>query len=301
MAMWQPGKNYLKKIVIVFCVIVVAAKVNSQVNETANSSVYDYLYRMAQKGLIKWTDYQLPVDRKSISSAINELFAKQDKLTKVEYRELNFYRQEYLFDDSLNNEKIIFKKDAFNRFRAAKFEEGGAKIFVDPLIGLQFSKAGDKNIRHYFSGIRLAGYLEKDGVLILLSGITRKRVTACPTLVLFLLPKGLCLPSKDRNWLIIAVSITILATDGRTGRLLQDRKIFRGVMELVEISHYPDEHLRFLLSNLIFNPGTGCTLIIFTVGFNQISLTQHDHTTQEPVYPIVQEKFIIQNLSLTTR
>ena len=53
MAMWQPGKNYLKKIVIVFCVIVVAAKVNSQVNETANSSVYDYLYRMAQKGLIK--------------------------------------------------------------------------------------------------------------------------------------------------------------------------------------------------------------------------------------------------------
>lgn len=161
MAMWQPGKNYLKKIVIVFCVIVVAAKVNSQVNETANSSVYDYLYRMAQKGLIKWTDYQLPVDRKSISSAINELFAKQDKLTKVEYRELNFYRQEYLFDDSLNNEKIIFKKDAFNRFRAAKFEEGGAKIFVDPLIGLQFSKAGDKNIRHYFSGIRLAGYFGK--------------------------------------------------------------------------------------------------------------------------------------------
>jgi len=161
MVMWQPGKNYLKKILIVFCVIAVATKVNSQVNETTSSSVYDYLYRMAQKGLIKWTDYQLPLDRKLISSAIDELFSKQDKLTKVESRELSFYRQEYLFDDSLNNEKIIFKKDAFNRFRAAKFEEGEAKIFVDPLIGLQFSKAGGKNIRHYFSGIRLAGYFGK--------------------------------------------------------------------------------------------------------------------------------------------
>jgi hypothetical protein len=165
MAKWYQVKNLnrLKKTFFLVIVIGITVKANSQVNELTSSSVYDYLYRMAQKGLIRWNDYQMPLDRKTISFAIDSLASVQNQLTETEKRELEFYQQEYAFDrfDSSREEKTFFKKDASNRFRIAMYEKGGAKIFVDPLIGLQILKAGDKNTRQYFSGIRLAGYFGK--------------------------------------------------------------------------------------------------------------------------------------------
>jgi hypothetical protein len=154
--------NQFKKALVFFIAIGMSVKVHSQVNESLNSTAYDYLYRMAQKGLVKWSDYQLPLDRKSISQAIDQLSAVQDQLTKTEIRELEFYKQEYSFDDdTLKEEKVFFKKDSSHRFRALKFEKDDAKIFVDPLIGLQFLKAGNKNTSQYFSGVRIAGYFGK--------------------------------------------------------------------------------------------------------------------------------------------
>jgi hypothetical protein len=162
MAMRQQHKN-LKKTFLLTIVIALAVTSYSQVNELNSSTVYDYLYRMAQKGLIRWKDYQMPLDRKEISSALDSLSSIQNRLTKTETKELDFYKQEYAFDDynSPVTEKTLFKKDRFNRFRTAKYEKGEAKIFIDPLIGLQILKAGDKNTKQYFSGIRLAGYFGK--------------------------------------------------------------------------------------------------------------------------------------------
>ncbi|HEX8316534.1 MAG TPA: hypothetical protein VF609_16145, partial [Flavisolibacter sp.] len=59
--------------------------------------MYDYLYRMAQKGFIQWQDFQLPLDRKDIHSALTRLENHQD-LSRIERSELNFYLQEYAFD-----------------------------------------------------------------------------------------------------------------------------------------------------------------------------------------------------------
>lgn len=165
MMMWYVNKNFksIKKYFFLSLIVCLAIKANCQVNEPVHSTVYEYLYRMAQKGLIRWNDYQLPLDRKAISSAIEKLSAMQDQLSKTEVSELRFYIQEYSFDnaDPSAQEKIFFRKDGFNRFRAGKFEEGDAKIFVDPLIGFQVLHADAKNSRHYFSGIRLAGYFGK--------------------------------------------------------------------------------------------------------------------------------------------
>jgi hypothetical protein len=165
MAMWQQRKNlnFLRKTFFFIIVIVLAIKSNAQVNELNSSSVIDYLYRMAQKGFITWKDYQLPVDRKDIASAIDSLLLVKSQLTKTEAKELEFYKQEYAFDDLdlSRTEKTFFKKDNYNRFRIAKYENGGAKIFVDPLIGFQILKAGDKSSHQYFSGVRLAGYFGK--------------------------------------------------------------------------------------------------------------------------------------------
>lgn len=165
MATWHQRENgiRLRKTFLLIAIIALASKATAQVNELNSSGVYDYLYRMAEKGLIQWNDYQLPVDRRSISSAIDSLSSIQYKLGKTELKELEFYKQEYAFDhfDSLKQEKAFFKKDTFNRFRAGLYEKGDSKIFVDPLIGLQMLRSGNKTTRLYFSGIRLAGYFGK--------------------------------------------------------------------------------------------------------------------------------------------
>src|SRR5574337_2110288 len=100
MAMWHQRENgiRLRKTFLLIAIIALASKANAQVNELTSSGVYDYLYRMAEKGLIKWNDYQLPVDRRSISSAIDSLSSIQNKLSKTESKELEFYKQEYAFD-----------------------------------------------------------------------------------------------------------------------------------------------------------------------------------------------------------
>jgi hypothetical protein len=165
MATWHQHENVnrLKKAFLLILIAAIVTKAHSQVNELTSSSVYDYLYRMAQKGLVKWNDYQLPLDRKTISSAIDSLSFVANKLSRTEIKELEFYKQEYAFDhfDSSRQEKVFFKKDTFNRFRVAAYEKGDAKIFVDPLIGFQVLKAGDRKTSQYFSGVRLAGYFGK--------------------------------------------------------------------------------------------------------------------------------------------
>lgn len=162
--MWQNLKTFkpLKQLFF-FLLTVLFINAQAQINEPANSPVYAYLYRMAQKGLIEWKDYQLPIDRRSIATAIHQLSAIQDQLSAIELKELRFYQQEYAFDgpDSLSEAKVLFEKDASSRFRVARFDKGETKIFADPLIGFQLLKAGDKNSGQYFSGVRLAGYVGK--------------------------------------------------------------------------------------------------------------------------------------------
>src|SRR6188474_2097556 len=106
MKMWYNSQHLtkFKKALVFFIAIGMTVKVHSQVNESLNSTAYEYLYRMAQKGLIKWSDYQLPLDRKSISQAMGQLSAVQDQLTKTEIKELEFYKQEYSFDEDTSRD-----------------------------------------------------------------------------------------------------------------------------------------------------------------------------------------------------
>ena len=159
-------KRYRKRIpkqyFLILLILSGALRCYTQVNEPVTSTVYEYLYRMAEKGLIRWNDYQLPLDRKAIASALDSLTYLKDHLSKTENRELAFHHQEYSFDGYDSQvQNVLFKKDAFKRLRAASFGEGSVKLFVDPLVGFQFLKAGDKNNAQYFSGVRLAGYFGK--------------------------------------------------------------------------------------------------------------------------------------------
>ncbi|HZF65743.1 MAG TPA: hypothetical protein VEZ55_14710 [Chitinophagaceae bacterium] len=166
-----------------------------QVNEPANTPVYDYLYRMAQKGLIEWTDYQLPLDRTAITSALTELADSAADLSKTELAELKFHLQEYSFDSKPPGEgHVLFKRDSSNRFRAAMYEKGGVKIFLDPITGIQrFMSSGKKNTQ-YFSGVRVAGYFGKGWGFNFFSKMLRKKVTLSIETGRSLLLRGLFLP-----------------------------------------------------------------------------------------------------------
>lgn len=159
-------KNSLNKVNPILFIILtgLCLKTYGQVNESPKTGVYEYLYRMAQKGMIDWNDYRLPLDRKEIAAALDQLAASNQQLSKTEASELRFYEQEYAFDaadSSTHDTKILFRKDAANRLRAGLFEKGQARLFVDPVFGLQYLKTSNSSGRQYFTGIRLGGYFGK--------------------------------------------------------------------------------------------------------------------------------------------
>src|SRR6478735_8905554 len=98
---------------VLFLLLISTATSYGQINEPRENIVYDYLYRMAQKGMIRWMDIQTPMDRRDIHEALTQLSSNID-LSKREKNELAFYMQEYAFDSvskEAPEEFIILKKD----------------------------------------------------------------------------------------------------------------------------------------------------------------------------------------------
>ena len=85
-----------KKIVkIVFCILLLQTmmpnftSLNAQV-QSHQSTVIDFLSRMAQKGKIEFNDFIKPVDRKIIFQKLEELQNQKD-LSEIEQKELQFF------------------------------------------------------------------------------------------------------------------------------------------------------------------------------------------------------------------
>lgn len=151
----------MKKFNLFIFVLVVTSQGFAQINEAPQTPVYQYLYRMAEKGKIDWNDYQLPLDRRQIFTALTQLAAQESTLSKTETRELNFYLQEYAFD-SLNastpERRSILRKDSAGRFRMLLLEKGTTKIFADPAFGASYFRSAGLHNLHSYSGLRMAGY-----------------------------------------------------------------------------------------------------------------------------------------------
>ncbi|HED37054.1 MAG TPA: hypothetical protein ENI76_02235 [Ignavibacteria bacterium] len=96
-----------KIILLTTCFVLISSLSYSQtVFEPINSSVYQFLDRMAQKGLIRFEDNIKPVSRLYIAKKLNELsnkflmnqsihFESEHKLTALEREELKFYLKDY--------------------------------------------------------------------------------------------------------------------------------------------------------------------------------------------------------------
>ena len=130
--------------------------------ENHNSDVYHYLYRMAQKGLIRFDDNIRPLSRNYIEQCLDSLQLNKTELSSVEKKELSFYKQE--FNDRLIpagsnvNETRFFKKDTTGRWRALSATGNGFLLRIDPVFSAATIQGAGKNVQEYSSGFTLYGY-----------------------------------------------------------------------------------------------------------------------------------------------
>src|ERR1019366_347618 len=97
--------------------------------ENYQSEVYNYLARMAQKGLITFDDVSRPVNRNYITKCLETLQDESIKLSMVEKKELDFYLREYGSASVLSTTDSatvgLFKKDGAGRWRALSVKNKG--------------------------------------------------------------------------------------------------------------------------------------------------------------------------------
>jgi hypothetical protein len=151
-----------KKIILLFIFIWCVQTSFAQIIEPTNHQAYDYLYRMAQKGIINIDDYILPLDRTTIAQLLDSVKTKHHLLNNTEKKELTFYINDFLIDKTYHEDKIkLFDKNYLNRPKAFYISKGNKFLAIDPVVGFSTGKYADKNFTQYFGGIRMYGKLSK--------------------------------------------------------------------------------------------------------------------------------------------
>jgi hypothetical protein len=116
----------MKNIFIILFLTLITGSASAQaVVENVNNSIYDYLYRNAQKGNIELNDMIRPLLRNQIAGYLQEIKTKVEAdpkvLNAIERKELDFYIAEYglgvIEGVKLTNKESFLKKDPRGRVR----------------------------------------------------------------------------------------------------------------------------------------------------------------------------------------
>ena len=163
---------YPKKVFkIVFCILLSFASLTSwkpvyaQV-QSHQTTVIDFLSRMAQKGKIEFNDFIKPVDRKMIFQKLVELQGQQD-LSTIEQKELAFFIAGFALENpnystsTTNPQLLSFKKltsDPAAQQHALIYKDHSFGLMVDPMGNLSFQSRNNKLNTVQAKGFQLAGY-----------------------------------------------------------------------------------------------------------------------------------------------
>jgi len=138
------------------------------VYEHHRNDIYEYLYRMANKGLVKFDDQIRPLSRVYLADCLDSLVLRSDQLTKLERAELAFYRRDLsdnaaiaATDSALDAKTGFFVKDAWNRWRGLLISGKNFLMRVDPVLSGGGIYGSGSALRTYGSGARLYGYAGK--------------------------------------------------------------------------------------------------------------------------------------------
>lgn len=153
----------LAKLFLIASLLFCVSDIKSQaVYENHQSEVYHYLYRMAQKGLIRFDDNIRPLSRLYIGNCLDSLQQKAGLLSALEKSELAFYRKDftdqYIIQNSRSEKPTFFNVDSAGRWRSFSTISQNFSLRMDPIITSAIQTGTNKNITQYSSGMHLYGY-----------------------------------------------------------------------------------------------------------------------------------------------
>lgn len=155
-------------LVSIFLLFIVPLNAYTQViYEPTYKTVYGYLARLAQKGVIDIDDIVLPLSRAYISAKLDTLSFQSGILTPLEKKELDFYRKEYTVERNIAQNvdlespyKSVFKARNGDRFRWGLYQDKQFTINAQPLGGYEGEIRNDGSFnQHTWRGISINGYL----------------------------------------------------------------------------------------------------------------------------------------------
>lgn len=171
--------RYFLLITIYFLLVPTAI---SQTNfEPVSNSIYSYLERMSQKGIIQTNEEILPFSRKYIAEKLKKIVFRiqnsEFNISEIEKEELEFYIREFAvelerlgFDVDnyeAKNKFIDLKNDNFgfdkyNRFRLFSYSDSIFSLYADPILSYSFSQIANENTKLWSNGIKLYGSFGKN-------------------------------------------------------------------------------------------------------------------------------------------
>jgi hypothetical protein len=159
-------------VLFLICLLSLQGVVAQTVYEPLYKSVYPFLERTAQRGVIDLNDVVLPLSRKDITNYLHTLQQKRSDLTALEKKELDYYLKEYtyetnlLFADSLLQEEAglsFFTLRANDRPRLIASQSKKFTANVQPILGYDFisnSEGGSNGTMR--AGFWTQGYIGKN-------------------------------------------------------------------------------------------------------------------------------------------
>ncbi|MES2003066.1 MAG: hypothetical protein V4450_00995 [Bacteroidota bacterium] len=154
-------------IVSILCIQLWSNTLHAQVVwETHTKEVYNYLSRMAQKGVIRFDDNIRPLSRKYIADCLDSLAHQPQSLSPREKQELSFYSKEYGNEMAITptdtTEKFsFFKKDAYQRWRSFSASGNHVLFQAEPVFTAATIRGSGKNVKSSSSGLHFWGYAGK--------------------------------------------------------------------------------------------------------------------------------------------
>lgn len=139
------------------------------VYEPSYKTVYPYLSRLAQKGVIDLNDVVLPLSRNYILSKLDTLNNHPERLTSLEKEELAFYLKEYTIEKNLKSDlsaekpfQSILQAKTNDRIRFAAYQDKQFSFNLQPIVGYQIENNDNTTINQRWIGAWIYGYLGKN-------------------------------------------------------------------------------------------------------------------------------------------
>ncbi len=136
------------------------------VYDQTDRTVYQFLERLGQKGIIDFDELIKPLSRKYISMKLLEAKSKLESLTELEKEELEFLEKDYFIEFEELNQKNAdikyldyFGNDPMRRFRIFSYSDKAFKMVSNPLVGFKLTYPERNRNLCTWMGLRTYGYL----------------------------------------------------------------------------------------------------------------------------------------------